>query len=419
MKKLTKIIIVIIIIIVILLILLYILRNKEKKNTNNENNQSEIINDEEFEIKPDENITEVTSTELAFNIKQCIQYFYEYVQDDNYEAVMEVLDTNYVKEKNLNVNNVKNICSNFKNTTYIINKIHQKEKTIEKPLYFVNGEVLDGENYEKKSDLAFTIIIDVEHNAFSIIPEILNDDNFNYNFDITYDNENYYNDYTAKAYTDAEIVDEYFGYYSKLINKNPNEAYNLLDGDYKKYRFNNSIEKYKEYLKNIDLQKVYPDKYTIDYTDNDQKEYIVIDKNGFTYIINELSPMNITFKLDTYTIMSDKFKNTYDKGTNENKTSMNVDKWMMMIQNKDFENAYNLLDETFRNNNFGNVENFKQYMNNKYSTALQYQIGNSQQYNGDVYTQKVTITKEDGTTIDTNFVVKLLDNRQFVLSFEK
>lgn len=444
MKKLTKIIIIVFIIVIILLVLLEILNRKNTQNTNNQINNSitdeddfddedeseneenideealseNAVEDEEaFDVTPDGSIKDVLSTVEAFNVENNIQTFIDYMTDKNYDAIIKVLDTNYAKEKNLNKNNVKDAYSKYINTTFIANKIYEKGQTEDQTIYLVTGKIVDSGSYASKGDSNFTLILDSEKNAYSVIPEVFKNGEYNYNFDIEYDEDNYYNDYTYTDYNDGQIADKYFTYFSTLESKSPEEAYNLLNSDYRKIRFGDSIDKYKTYLSEINLDKVYADKYTVDVKD-DETDYAVEDQNGFVYIIAEKTPLDISLRLDTYTIMSDNFKKAYDGGANEYRTSLDVDKWMMMIQNKDFENAYNLLDETFRTNNFGNVDKFKEYVNNKYSTSLQYKIGEAKQYNDSVYTQTVTVTKEDGSTVNANFVVQILDNRQFVLSFE-
>ena len=173
---------------------------------------------------------------------------------------------------------------------------------------------------------------------------------------------------------------------------------------------------YKDYLTSIDLEKVYPENFTLDYKEN-CKEYVVVDKNGLYYIIDEIKPMSISLKLDTYSIMSDKFKETYDKGTDLEKVSLNIDKWLKMIQNRDYYNAYNILDETFRNSNFGDLNNFKQYIDQNYGVQFEYKIENTKEYSTNIYIQTVKVSV-NGEEKELNFVIKLLENRKFILSFQ-
>lgn len=411
MKKLIKyMIIVFIIIIILILILLFLM----KKNNNSENvvSQEEKIDANAFEIQPEEKLTEVESTELVFNIRNCIQTYIDYINDNNYDAVLEVLDKNYIKNNYITKDIIKQNSVEFLKTIIWINEVYQKEITNEQRIYFVNGEIIDSNTYEDKGELKFTVIIDDINQTFAVIPEIINDD---YNLTIKYDDENYYNEYIYKNYPEVEIFTEYFNYYKELAIKRPEKAFVLLNEDYKEKRFNNSLERYKEYLKDIDVNNIYPDKFSINFKE-EYKEYVGIDKQGIYYIFNETSPMVFSIKLDTYTLASDEFIETYDNGSEEDKVSMNIDKWLEMIKNKDYYNAYDILDETFRNNNFNGVENFKEYIEQNYSDNFTYSFEKIEKYN-EIYTQIVTLNI-DNQEKQKNFVVKLLDNRQFILSFE-
>lgn len=414
MEKLMKIIIILFIIIVLLIGgVLYLLK---KSDNSNENEVNININSEDFEITGSDELNEVESTNLVFNIKQCIQYYIDYINDNNYEAVMKVLDENYIKSNNITEETIKNKSSKFMRSSYFIDKTYEKNVTVDKSIYYIYGRLVKSETYENIDNVNFTVIIDSQNQTFSVIPEVMENSNFNYNLNIKYDNNDYYNEYTYKNFSDSEILDEYFSYYKNLVLKQPEKAFDLLDSEYKKIRFNNSVDMYKEYLTNIDLERVYPENFILDYKEN-CKEYVVIDKNGLYYIIDEIKPMNISFKLDTYSIMSEKFKETYDKGTDSERVTLNIDKWLKMIQNKDYYNAYNTLDETFRNTNFGNINNFKQYIDQNYGEQFEYEMETTKEYSTNIYIQTVKIS-QNGEEKEFNFVIKLLEDRKFILSFQ-
>lgn len=414
MEKIIKIIIIFFIIIVLLICgVLYLL----KKNDNSgENEVSSNINSEDFEITSSNELKEVESTNVVLNVKQCIQYYIDYINDNNYEAIMKVLDENYIKVNDITEESIEGKSSKFIKSRYFIDKTYEKDVTVNQIIYFIYGRLVNSETYEDIDNVNFTVIIDSENQAFSVIPEVIENSNFNYNLSIKYDNDDYYNEYTYKNFSDSEILDEYFTYYKNLVLKQPEKAFNLLDSEYRKIRFNNSVDMYKDYLTSIDLEKVYPENFTLDYKEN-CKEYVVVDKNGLYYIIDEIKPMSISLKLDTYSIMSDKFKETYDEGIDLEKVSLNIDKWLKMIQNRDYYNAYNILDETFRNNNFGDLNNFKQYIDQNYGVQFEYKIENTKEYSTNIYIQTVKISV-NGEEKELNFVIKLLENRKFILSFQ-
>lgn len=414
MEKLMKIIIILFIIIVLLIGgVLYLLK---KSDNSNESEVNININSEDFEITGSDELNEVESTNLVFNIKQCIQYYIDYINDNNYEAVMKVLDENYIKVNDITEESIEGKSSKFIKSRYFIDKTYEKDVTVNQIIYFIYGRLVNSETYEDIDNVNFTVIIDSQNQTFSVIPEVMENSNFNYNLNIKYDNNDYYNEYTYKNFSDSEILDEYFSYYKNLVLKQPEKAFDLLDSEYKKIRFNNSVDMYKEYLTNIDLERVYPENFILDYKEN-CKEYVVIDKNGLYYILDEIKPMNISFKLDTYSIMSEKFKETYDKGTDSERVTLNIDKWLKMIQNKDYYNAYNTLDETFRNTNFGNINNFKQYIDQNYGEQFEYEMETTKEYSTNIYIQTVKIS-QNGEEKEFNFVIKLIEDRKFILSFQ-
>lgn len=413
MKKIMKyMIIVFLIIILLIVILLYLF----KKNNNEINiNESESIDSNAYEVQVEEKVKKVESTELVFNIKKCIQNYIDYINDNNYDAVLEVLDKNYIESNKITKDDIKQTCKDYLKSCFIVNDIYQKDVTIMKKLYFVDVKLMDIDTYEDKGSSKFTIIIDEVNQTYAVIPEIINDDNYNYNFTIEYDDENYYNEYIYINYPEIEIFTEYFNYYKELAKKRPEDAFNLLDKEYKEKRFNNSLELYKEYLIDIDINNIYPDKISTNFKE-DYKEYICIDKKGIYYIFTEISPMQFSVKLDTYTLISNKFKETYDSASDEEKVSININKWLEMIKNKDYYNAYNILDENFRNTNFGSVESFKNYIIQKYNDNFTNKVEGIKYYGDSLYSTSVNIKIVDQERKDI-FIVKLQENRSFVLSF--
>ena len=70
------------------------------------------------------------------------------------------------------------------------------------------------------------------------------------------------------------------------------------------------------------------------------------------YIIKEKAIMNYTIGFDTYTILTEKFKETYDKSGDEYKCQMNINKFFQMINRKDYKTSYKCLADSYKNNYF-------------------------------------------------------------------
>ena len=72
--------------------------------------------------------------------------------------------------------------------------------------------------------------------------------------------------------------------------------------------------------------------------------------------------MDYHIALDSYTVRDEEYKDSYAKLQNDKKVIENIKQFIEMINTKSYEQAYNLLDEQFKNTNFPTIEAFKQYI---------------------------------------------------------
>ena len=409
-KLLSSIILVIFIIIIICLSIKLLKKLSYKFEVSNE-----VIDEESFDIKVDNNISKVTSRDEFFNVENCIKCYIDYINDDNYEAVKTLYDLNYIKNNNISIKDIENTNKDLANSRYIIKDMNKKEINENDVVYYCNGISADFEN-KKFFEINFSVLVDYNKSIFSIIPENMEEnDSFEFNYNFSLDSENYYNEYINEAISYEKVLEEYFDFYKFFIINNSKLAFSLLDDEYKEKRFNNEYSNYYEYLNEINIDNVYIDKYLYEYKD-DYMEYVCLDKNGYYYIIDEKNPMDFTIKLDTYTIETDKFKEQYDNSDDEKKALFNIDKWCTMLYNKDYLNAYNLLDSNFKNNNFNDINSFKEYIKNNSLTNCTWEYGTQKYIGNKTYTQDVKFS--NGTdVISKTIIVKLLENRKCVISF--
>lgn len=418
MKEYIKnnIIILSIIVLIIFIILISIMIVIYKKNNLNDDVSEEEIDSNSFDVKIEDDISKVIENNEFYNVKNCVQYYIDYLNDENYDAVYKVLDKNFIINNNITIEKLESSNIKLDGNIYIANKINKKEEDLDLTVYFVYGHVVN-DDYTSEKEKNFTVIMDKTNELFAIIPENLEGSSYEYNFDIEDDTTDYYNEFIYKVFSEEEILTEYFNYYKSLALSRPNEAFLLLKEEYRDKRFGNDESKYIEYLKNINIDNIYPTKYMYNVYD-DYAEYVCIDKNGIYYIFQETAPMEFKLMLDTYTIESEKFITEYDNADDDKKVMMNVDKWIMMLENKDYENAYNILDETFRDNNFENLEEFEEYIKNNISNNYSLNF-KEQTYVGEgIYTEKIELTNDEENIVKT-IIIKLQDNRKFVLSFDK
>ena len=408
-----KIIIFVIIFIIIISILILIYSKKTSQD-----NVEESIDSESFEISVNENIERVTLDSEFYNVRDCVQYYIDYLNDKNYDAIYKILGKNFINSNKITVENLKDKNTKLNGAKFIATKINKVEKDLDIVVYFVHGILMDNE-YKSEEEKDFTVIIDNSQSVFSIIPENLeNESSYEYNLQIEDDTTDYYNEFIYQTYTEEEVLTEYFDYYKNLAMNNYSKAFLLLDEEFRNKRFNNNEEEYEKYLKNINIENVFQSKYKYNIYE-DYKEYICIDKQGLYYIFKETAPMEFKLILDTYTIDLPEFTEKYNKGNEQVKVGMNIEKVITALNNKDYNYIYDKLDDSFKNNNFNTIEQFEAYMNTNFfnTNKVEYEKFSKE---GETYIYELKIKESDednANSKDVTIIMKLLEDTNFVMSF--
>lgn len=166
--------------------------------------------------------------------------------------------------------------------------------------------------------------------------------------------------------TEEDMCRIYLQRFNQLQIENSREAYELLEENYKKERFPSysDYEEYVDQLKN-QLEESVLSKYSVEYFDS-YTQYIIVDIYNRSYTIEATGVMNYKIKLDNYTIKIADYEKNYEKLDEQEKVMSNVYIFLQMINTKDYRHAYELLDETFRRNNFATLDEFKRYVNEKF-----------------------------------------------------
>lgn len=219
-------------------------------------------------------------------------------------------------------------------------------------------------------------------------------------------------------YNTPAKIERYYNYYIDLVQYDSEEAYNLLDKEYREKRFG-SLDNFKNYInENKDkISKIEAKKYARYYYDG-YTQYVVIDNNEDYYIFNEISTMNYTILLDDYTIDQPEFIEKYESASDDKKAGYDINKFIKAINAQDYNYAYNCLAESFKQNKFPTLENFEEYVKNNFyeKNKIQY---SSVKKEGSYYIYTLNITDANNSTISTSkeFIVNLKDNREFEMSF--
>ena len=222
---------------------------------------------------------------------------------------------------------------------------------------------------KKEEDVYYKVIVDIENSTFMLEKlenNYQNINQINLETDIEQIQNNGHNEIELITMSDEEVCRMYYKRFSKLEIENPKEAYELLDKKYKQERFP-TYQDYENYLNAY--QKTIKEgillKYEVNYHD-DYMEYILVDTYQNSYTLQAKGVLDYTIKLDSYTIKIDEYEENYNKLSDNNKIQSNVYIFLQMINTKETKHAYELLDDTFKADNFSSLQEFEEYVENNF-----------------------------------------------------
>ena len=356
------------------------------------------------------------------------------------QYICSILNDNYIKENNITEENVWNYIRPFgKNKHVIINEMYVRETSE----YFVEyvhvvlyeKDQLDNKynfnyNFDKK-DMYYRFNVDNMNSTYDIQPisqEEFNNKQIVANDEINIDKNEYNTISFSINPTDAAMSIKYLDNYKEKMRYDIEAAYMVLDENYRNKRFG-SLEKYKEYVfENKDwLDTILADKYQSNYKDN-YKEYVCVDKNYNYYVFKETAIMQYTLELDTYTLENEKFVTEYNESDEPTKVQMNINKFILMINNQDYDAAYNVLANSFKNNYFQTKEDFVKYAKQKFYRYNNIKIKSCDKQ-GNTYICKTVLSDltngvnknssmQTGSQFELNVAMQLGEGYEFVMSFE-
>lgn len=342
------------------------------------------------------------------------------------EAIYSMLDTSYINEFNITKENIQQKFGIQNEVETVIETMYVVQNSLNVSTYFVSGTCIDTEA-SQKTEFSCAVSLDMLNNTFSICPqeylqkhgysEVKVGDSIDINIE-SIENKNY-NTFEYKFIEDNTIAMEYFNNYKYTMLYNVDKAYEMLDKTYREKRFG-SLEEYKKYVQENynSLSKCVVSKYQVEEVSG-AKNYVCLDNFENYYVFKQNNISNYTLTLDTYTIESEKFTKEYNSATISTKVQMNIDKFIQMINAKDYRNSYNLLYDGFKNNYFQTEEAYKQYMRSnlfEYNTVTYDKFSNE----GETYIYELTVSDKTGASTETKkltVIMKLMEGTNFVMSF--
>lgn len=360
----------------------------------------------------------VTISELAN------RYIY-YEKNNNLSMLNSVLAKEYKSKEE--TNQLTNIQLEEDNYFIIITEMKTAQINDFNYIFIVDGKT---RNINDNTTDSFSIIIQINNleNIYRIYPEQFVKEN-DYNklragerikieLEEIIGNSN--NKFKYKSKTDAEMSEEYFNNYKEILKYYKEEAYSKLNKNYAQKRFNTQ-ESFNQYIKDakniINFAKI--NQYKVN-SYSDYTDYICTDQYNNYYIFRQQNGiMNYTVFLDDYTIMLEQDIKYYNELEKIDKAKYNLNKFVKMVNTKDYNSIYNLLDNTFRDNNFNNVEKLKEYLKtNMYDvSSIEIEDYDDETYEYYIFNCEIKNQKNQNESKKMTIIINQGEGTDFTMSF--
>ena len=420
------IVVIIIISIVVALLLLTTSNNEEvaSNNTVSEENNNETEAEPQINETKYYNITNVVRTYLGAldKSKYILSDGTNYSEDESTkESIYNLLSTEYIESNNITVENVYDYVKDLnENITFVpLDMRISQGQNVDKFLVYGNIVYMDSQDLEK----VYVIVnIDNTNNTFSIEPinneEISNINDFKFESTLNTIEKNYSNTYLNNNMSDEDISKEKFNNFKLLILRKSENLFYLLNEEYRNKKFGD-YNGFSQYIdSNYDrLRTINLSMYQVTEEDG-YKQYVLLDQDDRYYIFKETSENKEEIFLDTYTVDLPEFLDRYNGADDEYKVGYNVEKFISAINDGDYKYAYNLLDETFRRNNYPSQGDFENFVKTNFFENNEIQHNNVEKQ-GNQFVYGITIINKDNEAERKNITVimELGEETDFVMSF--
>ena len=420
------IVVIIIISIVVALLLLTTSNNEEvaSNNTVSEENNNETEAEPQINETKYYNITNVVRTYLGAldKSKYILSDGTNYSEDESTkESIYNLLSTEYIESNNITVENVYDYVKDVnENITFVpLDMRISQGQNVDKFLVYGNIVYMDSQDLEK----VYVIVnIDNTNNTFSIEPinseEISSINDFKFESTLDTIEKNYSNTYLNNNMSDEDISKEKFNNFKLLILRKSEDLFNLLNEEYRNKKFGD-YNGFSQYIdSNYDrLRTINLSMYQVTEEDG-YKQYVLLDQDDRYYIFKETSENKEEIFLDTYTVDLPEFLDRYNGADDEYKVGYNVEKFITAINDGDYKYAYNLLDETFRRNNYPSQGDFENFVKTNFFENNEIQHNNVEKQ-GNQFVYGITIINKDNESERKNITVimELGEETDFVMSF--
>ena len=382
-------------------------------NNPKETEIEEQLGDVETEFKREK----VSNSTVFYTVEDCINFYIDSVKAEEKDKIFELLDLEYINENNINQENVLKYAEKSK---YSFIALDMYESELHNVCNYIVKGVADDGTYNTK--MYFRVGLDTNNFSFNIMP--LSAKKYN-SIDEIEEKENIVeipnndaNSYQYNRIRENEIIEKILKYYCDLTVNNAKKAYDMLEQEYREKRFD-KYSKFQDYIKkrSENLKQARVAGYSVKEEEN-KKTYTVVDQDGRVYIFKQKSIMNFTVQMDDYTLETDEYKEKYMNSTVVDKIKLNVNKFMEMISNYDYDEAYGLLDETYKKNNFKTEKSYEKFIEQHFYDSNAYSI---EKIETDAQDYIITISVREGASASTpekknKIAMRLGENTEFTMA---
>lgn len=397
------------VILICTIIALGVQNSKMQNDTNIENNieniESSNITENTMSANPEltynTSLQEVTSNSILYSISNNINKYFNYIKEGNTQAVNE-----------LGGNTVYTISNNVK---YVVKQAYSTENEYITKYYTYGILTIANGNLTATEQEVFNIIyVDIENNTY-LIEQATKEELSNMkklgkdeNIDIP---QGTYNNFEYEYINNVKQMEIYLEDFVFEIFNNIENAYNLLNEEYRLQRFGN-INEFVEYIteKQNQIRNIKIVQYSVE-DETESKVYKGTDEYGNYYHIIENAYMEYEIILDNYTMQD------YSSSNEEEKIEKSAERFILMLNSADYTNAYNLLEQTFKETYFPTEQEFINYIKNNW---YERNIIASKEVNSEgicIVTIKNAISTESNQ-MQKQFKITMGEGMDFAIEFE-
>ena len=273
-----------------------------------------------------DNLTTVNDYSTYFMVVNNINSFYEYVSNNDTDAIISLLDNNYITENNITRGNINTHILNYGTDIGVIPEYITTFKIENNVVYFVHGSLKQSIYLEStrvvNNDFNMLMFIDINNLTFSLYPtteekykEILATvPSININ-------KNDYNTYQGISnISDKSMCVVYLTDFLNKISTNIDESYELISSDTKRQL--GTITEYKTYInQHLESYTTVVDKCAIAGDNTAGKTFRVYDANGnyFEFIENSIMNYHVNLNINNQDENADSSENINNEdSSNEN-----------------------------------------------------------------------------------------------------